>query len=416
MTRRLSINLNVLGVGQRPAAWRSSDLHAESIVDPEHWQLVGRLAEQGTLDALFLADHPGLADPRARPLQFLEPSVLLATIAAGTTHLGLVGTASTTLNDPYELATRLLTLDTLSGGRYAWNAVTTYDDASVRNYGLEHAPSRPVRYARAQEFVAAVTALWRSAETGTAAEFDGEYVSVSGTLRVPPSAQGHPVIVQAGGSADGQRLAAAHADAVYSIEQTIDTAVRNRATVRALAEARGRGADSVRIFPGLAIVIGSTEEEAYHRFDHWENLAPPTYSVQALSYALGTDASAFDLDAPLPDAVLDETPDPETFPGSIGYRNTLVALARQDRPTVRRLLREFGGYGQRFIAGTPETIADSMEEWFRAGAADGFNIMVDLFPSGLIDFVEQVVPLLRKKGIFRHEYAETTLRERFANP
>jgi alkanesulfonate monooxygenase SsuD/methylene tetrahydromethanopterin reductase-like flavin-dependent oxidoreductase (luciferase family) len=169
------------------------------------------------------------------------------------------------------------------------------------------------------------------------------------------------------------------------------------------------------VFPGLAVVIGSTEQEAWDRFDHWEHLAPAAYSLNELSKALGADFSGLDLDAPVPEQLLIDA-EQQDAGWSTAYRRVLVERIRADRPTVRRLLRDFGGYGQRFLAGTPEQIADTMEDWFRSGSADGFNIMLDLFPSGLEDFVDQVVPELQRRGIFRREYRDGGILERFRRP
>ncbi|GGH43001.1 LLM class flavin-dependent oxidoreductase [Microbacterium album] len=396
--RRLILNVNVIGVGQRPAAWRQPELHPRAIIDPAYWENVARIAERGMIDAIFIADTPVLSDPRRRPWQYLEPSTLLARVAAATTHLGMVWTASTTYNHPGELAERLLTLNTLSGGRAAWNVVTTVNPRAADNFGASLGAYRPTsdeRYARAGAFLEQVLELWDRDGRG----WGGDR---------PP----RPVLVQAGGSQAGQRLAARHADVVYSVEMELEQAVRSRAAVRAFAAEAGRDPDDVAVLPGLALVIGSTEREARERFDHWESRAHPKFSLDALSFALGVDAERLDLDAPLPADVVEHEPDPATFKGSTGYRRSLIAHARKENLTVRQMLRDFGGYGQRFIAGTPERIADSIEEWFRAGAADGFNVMIDLFPSGLEDFVDHVVPILQRRGLFRTEYEERDLRSR----
>lgn len=392
MTRsRLALNLNTLGVGQRPAAWRSPDAGPAALVDLAHWENVARIAERGRLDAIFLADRPAITDPRSRPVQYLDPSVLVPAMAATTEQVGFVATASTTLNEVPEFARRLRSLHIATGGRFAWNAVTTWDPEAVRNFGFADLAPRADRYARAEEFVTAVLAR---------AGFEGD---------------DRPAILQAGGSEAGQRLAGRVADAVYAIAHDLDAASTQRARLRTLAAEAGRGEDAIRLFPGLALVIGSTEREARERFDHWEHQAPPTYSLNELTRAFGVDLSGADLDAPIPPSVIDDAEAADAG-WSSGYRAALVARIRHDEPTIRELLRDFGGYGQRFLAATPEHIADTIEDWFRAGAIDGLNIMLDLFPSGLEDFVDQVVPLLQRRGIFRTEYAPGTLLERFRTP
>ena len=412
--RLLTVNVNVLGVGQRPAAWRSPDIRPDAIVDLGHWQEVARVAERGLIDAIFLADRPAITDPRSRPVQYLDPSVLVPAMAAATQHLGFVATASTTLNDPVELARRLWAQHTATGGRFAWNAVTTWDVEAVRNFGISELPERSVRYARAEEFVTVVRRLWDTAGTDDVVDHDGSF-RVDAGLEMDRLVPERPAVVQAGGSEAGWRLAGLVADGVYSVDHDLASAAEHRRTIRDFAVAAGRDADEVRVFPGLAIVIGSTEQEAWERFDHWEHQAPATYSLNELSKALGADLGAIDLDGPVPEAVLRDA-ERQDAGWSAAYRRVLIERIRAERPTVRRLLRDFGGYGQRFLAGTPEQIADSMAEWFRVGAADGFNVMLDLFPSGLVDFVDQVVPELQRRGIFRREYREGGILDRFRAP
>lgn len=410
----LTVNINVLGVGQRPAAWRSPDISPDAIVDLEHWREVARIAERGLIDAIFLADRPAITDPRSRPVQYLDPSVLVPAMAAATEHLGFVATASTTLNEPVELARRIWSLHTATAGRFAWNAVTTWDVEAVRNFGITELPERAERYARAEEFVTVVQQLWETAGTDRIVEHSGSFQVASG-LEMDRLVPSRPAIVQAGGSEPGWRLAGLVADGVYSIDHDPASAAAHRQTIRDYAVAAGRQADDVRVFPGLAIVIGSTESEAWERFDHWEHQAPATYSLNELAKALGTDLNGIDVDQELPEELLVEAE--RTDAGwSTAYRRVLLARIRSERPTVRRLLRDFGGYGQRFLAGTPEQIVDTMEDWFRSGSADGFNIMLDLFPSGLTDFVDQVVPELQRRGIFRREYRDGGVLERFQRP
>ncbi|WP_314649033.1 LLM class flavin-dependent oxidoreductase [uncultured Microbacterium sp.] len=412
--RLLTVNINVLGVGQRPAAWRSPDIRPDAIVDLAHWQNVARIAERGLVDAIFLADRPAITDPRSRPVQYLDPGVLVPAMAAATEHLGFVATASTTLNEPVELARRLWALHTATQGRFAWNAVTSWDVEAMRNFGLTEVPEREVRYARAEEFVSVVKRLWATAGTSEVVEHDGSFVVRAG-LEMEALVPDRPAIVQAGGSEPGWRLAGLVADGVYSVDHDPVSAAEHRQKIRSYAVEAGRSADDVRVFPGLAVVIGSTEQEAWDRFDHWEHLAPATYSLNELSKALGADFSGLDLDAPVPESVLADA-EAQDAGWSAAYRRVLIARIRAEQPTIRRLLRDFGGYGQRFLAGTPEQIADTMEEWFRAGSADGFNIMLDLFPSGLEDFVDQVVPELQRRGIFRREYGQGGVLERFRRP
>lgn len=408
---RIVIAVNALGLGQRPSAWQSEHLDAHAILDADHWIEVARVAERGTLDAVFLADSPGFSDdPLLRPQGLLEPTALFATVAAATDRVGLIATASTTFNDPYELARRLLTLDHLSGGRFGWNIVTTQSGPIARNFGVDDVPDRTTRYERAYEFTQLVEALWAGDEVG----HHGSQFSFQGRLALPPSPQGHPVLVQAGGSPGGRRLAGEKAEGVFTAEMTVALARRHYREVKDLAIGAGRDPRSVTVLPGFALVIGSTEAEAARRYDELEARGPAGYTLKRLSGILGVDVSDYDLDAPLPAALVDGSDGSLDTATSLSFRETTIGFAVENGLTVRQLLREYGGYGHPIIVGTPERIADTLEDWFTTGAADGFTVMPDVFPEGLATFVDEVVPLLRARGLFRQEYGAATLRGRLA--
>ncbi|MFF0816040.1 NtaA/DmoA family FMN-dependent monooxygenase [Rhodococcus sp. NPDC003318] len=416
--RRVILNVNVLDVGTAPGAWTRDDVHAHSFVDLDHFVNVARIAERGTLDGFFLADGPGFwENPRVKPTRALEPTVILAAVAAATEHIGLIGTASTTFNDPYDLAERFLSLDHISAGRVAWNVVTTYAPAVAANFGLDRIPGRDDRYRRAEEFVAVVEELWDSAVTGQSVSHHGEFFDLDARLRVAPSVQGRPLFIQAGGSPAGRELAGRTAHGVFSAELTLEAGRRHYRHVKDVARAAGRDPEHVKILPGLITVIGSTEAEAVARHESLRAHVPPRFGWERLELTLGVPLDDLDLDAPVPAALLDGPPDPANFAGSLGFRESVVGLARERNLTVAQLLRELnGGGGHRAVIGTPEQVADTIEEWFRAEAADGFNLMPDALPSGLDDFVDHVVPILRRRGLFPSEYTESTLRERFGVP
>ncbi len=422
--RQLHLNVNLLHSGVYPSAWRLPDSRPDAFVDIDHFVRVARIAERGKLDAIFLADTPAINDRiDHRPFNALEPTVVLAAVAAATRHVGLVATASTTYNEPYNLARRFASLDLVSRGRAGWNVVTTADAAAGRNFGFAGASAHGARYARAREFTDLVHALWDSWEDDAfvgdrasgrfvdaakvhAVKHRGTHYSVAGPLTVPRSPQGRPVTFQAGGSEDGRELAAATADAVFSLAQTIEDGAAYARDLRARAARYGRGADALVVLPGLATVIGSTEAEARRRQDALWDLVPVEYSLARLAGTLRIDPARLDLDKPLPD--------PLPLPPDANHTMFLgtVALARRDALTVRQLLRALGGgVGHRIVAGTPEAIADDIEAWFRAGAADGFNLMPDVLPDGLETFVDAVVPILQRRGLFRRDYAGTTLRD-----
>lgn len=422
--RELHLNVNLLHSGVYPSAWRLPENRPDAFIDIDHYVRVARIAERGKFDAIFLADTPAINDRiDYRPFMALEPTIELASVAAATTHVGLIATASTSYNEPYNLARRFATLDLVSRGRVGWNVVTTADAAAGRNFGFAGVSEHGARYARAREFTQVVHALWDSWEDDAlvgdkasgrfadsakvhAIDHRGPHYSVAGPLTVPRSPQGRPVTVQAGGSEDGRELAAATTDAVFSLAQTIPDGTAYAADLRSRAVRYGRDPATIVVLPGLATVIGGTEAEARRRRDELWELVPLEYSLARLAGTLRIAPEQIDLDKPLPD--------PLPLPPDANHTMFIgtVALARRDNLTVRQLLRALGGgVGHRIIVGTPEQIADDIEAWFRAGAADGFNLMPDVLPDGLETFVDQVVPILQRRGLFRRDYEGTTLRD-----
>ncbi|MGF6291638.1 LLM class flavin-dependent oxidoreductase [Paraburkholderia youngii] len=422
--RRLHLNVNILHSGFVPSAWRLDEAEPRAFVDVDHYVRVARIAEAGKLDAVFLADNAAIVDQiDFRPITALEPTVLLASIAAATTHIGVIGTASTSYNEPYNIARRFATLDHVSNGRAGWNVVTTADLPSARNFGCDAVPNHAQRYERAAEFTEVVKALWDSWEDDAfvgdkaggrfvdvakvhAIAHRGRYFDVQGPLNLPRSPQGHPVVVQAGASADGRELAARHAEAVFSASQSFEESAAYRRDLNERAAAYGR--PPVKVLAGLTTIIGATHSEALRRRDELVEQIPWRYSLNRLAGTLGIDVERLTLDAPLPD----DLALPGGGNGNHTFFHATLAEARRHGHTVRELIRALaGGTGHRVIVGTPEQIADDIERWFDGGAADGFNLMPDALPGGLRDFVDGVVPILQQRGIFRSEYEGTTLRE-----
>lgn len=424
--RQLHLNVNILHSGFVPSAWRLDHADPRAFVDVGHYVRVAQLAESGKLDAVFLADNAAIADQiDFRPITALEPTVLLTAMAAATTHIGLIGTASTSYNEPYNIARRFASLDLVSGGRAGWNVVTTADLGSARNFGRDAVPDHAERYARAAEFTEVVKALWNSWEDDAfvgdkaagrfvdtaklhALAHRGRFFDVEGPLNLPRSPQGHPVLLQAGGSGDGRDLAGRYAEAVFSAAQTIDESLEYARDLKARAAAHGR--PPVIVLPGLTTIIGATEADARRRRDELVDLIPWRYSLNRLAGTLGIPAERLKLDEPLPESL--------ALPGGGNGNHTFfqatVAHARRNGYTVRTLIRELaGGGGHRVVVGTPEQVADDIEQWFNAGAADGFNLMPDALPDGLQAFVDGVVPILQRRGLFRREYEGSTLREHF---
>jgi FMN-dependent oxidoreductase (nitrilotriacetate monooxygenase family) len=423
-SRRLHLNVNILHSGFVPSAWRLDDADPRAFVDVAHYARVARLAESAKFDAVFLADNAAIIDQiDFRPITALEPTVLLASIAAATTHIGVIGTASTSYNEPYNIARRFATLDHVSGGRAGWNVVTTADLPSARNFGNDAVPDHAQRYARAAEFTELVKALWDSWDDDAfvgdkrsgrfidvtkvrPVAHDGRFFKVQGPLNLPRTPQGHPVLVQAGGSGDGRDLAARHAEAVFSASQSLEESAAYRRDLNARAAAYGRP-QGVQVLAGLTTIIGATEAEALRRRDELVEQIPWRYSLTRLAGILGLSPDQLDLDARLPDNL--------ALPGGGNGNHTFfhatIAEARRGGHTVRELIRSLaGGGGHRVIVGTPEQIADDIEHWFKGEAADGFNLMPDALPDGLEAFVNGVVPILQRRGLFRTEYEGNTLR------
>ena len=422
--RRLHLNVNILHSGFVPSAWRLDDADPRAFVDVAHYARVAQTAERGKLDAVFLADNAAIIDQiDFRPITALEPTVLLASIAAATTHIGVIGTASTSYNEPYNIARRFATLDHVSRGRAGWNVVTTADLPSARNFGHDAVPDHAQRYARAAEFTQLVKALWDSwdddafigdkasgrfidVEKVHPVNHDGRFFKVQGPLNLPRPPQGHPVLVQAGGSGDGRDLAARHAEAVFSASQSFEESAAYRRDLNARAAAYGRP-QGVQVLAGLTTIIGATEAEALRRRDELVEQIPWRYSLRRLASTLGISPDQLELDARLPENLAL----PNGGNGNHTFFHATIAEAQRGGHTVRELVRSLaGGGGHRVIVGTPEQIADDIEHWFKGEAADGFNLMPDALPDGLEAFVDGVVPILQRRGLFRTEYEGKTLR------
>lgn len=427
--RTLHLGLNLHGAGGHSAAWRWPGTNPSAFFDIEHYVRAAKIAERGLLDAVFLADTPAVPFDITRqpPLNGLEPMLVLSVIARETTRIGLIATASTTYNEPYNLARRFQSLDVISGGRAAWNAVTTSSPATVANFGGRQI-GREERYKRAEEFVETVRALWLSwgDETIVADQASGVYANtdhfrlldpsknafaIRGPLTHPGSRQGYPIIVQAGGSDPGVRLAARSADVVFTAAGDLKTAIGESERLRALSRQFG-GRATPLILPGLVTFIGGTEEEAQRRKKEIDALLDLTRAMDALARSMDVPVEKLSLDRPIPEELL---PDPHNVAFSVGHHRTFEALAREGR-TVREIIGSVQAFGHRLLVGAPEQIADSIESWFRTGAVDGFNIIPDVLEDGATAFVDHVVPILQSRGLFRTEYQGETLREHLGIP
>jgi len=427
-TRQMNLNLFIYPGGHHEAAWRYDGSAPERVLDLSYYQDLARRAENEKMDAVFFADGPSLADNIRFASRFrLEPLTWMAGIAAVTSHIGLIGTASTTYSEPYNLARLFASLDHLSKGRAGWNIVTTSAPDAARNFGLDEHPVHAERYERAQEFVDVVTKLWDSWEdealvadrgSGVYADTDlihridhhGRHFRVSGPLNTPRSPQGRPVYVQAGSSEDGRAFAARYAEAIFTAHQTLGSARQFYTDIKGRARRLGRDADHLKVLPGISPFVGSTTAEAQALHDELNQLTQPSYSLDVLWRLTGVDLSAYDLDGPFPQYLLDSSGER----GASSRFQVVVDIVQREQPTLRQLMHRLAGArGHRVVVGTPEYIADEMQTWFESGAADGFNVMPPWLTGGFEVFADEVLPILRRRGLFRRDYTGSTLREHY---
>ncbi|GAA1102316.1 LLM class flavin-dependent oxidoreductase [Kitasatospora arboriphila] len=425
--RQLHFNLFLMGVGHHEAAWRHPRTDPAQAADIGHFQDLARQAEAASFDSVFLADGvEARSDGGWGLISHFEPFTLLTALAVVTERIGLIGTVSTGFSEPYNLARQFASLDHISRGRAGWNIVTSAGDRAAQNFGRDANQEHALRYERADEFLDVVTALWDSWEdgallldrtTGAFADPDrvheidhtGTHFRVRGPLNIPRSPQGHPLLVQAGSSGSGRAFAARRAEAVFTAQQTLEEGQSFYADLKRQAAAAGRDPQQVKILPGVVPVIGSTEAEARRLDEELDALISPARAVSVLSGVLGVDLTDHPLDAPLP-----PLPPVTEINGAKSRFELVRDLAERDGLTLRQLIgRLGGGRGHQVSVGTPEQIADHIETWFTRGAADGFNVMPPILPDGLTDFVEQVLPILRKRGLFREGYTGRTLREHY---
>ena len=431
MPRTSSLHLNVFvgTTGHHEASWRYRKTQPERLGDVRYYQELAAVAERGKFDSFFLGDSLALGQVKYKAEGRMEPLMLLAAIATHTNRIGLVATASTTYAEPYNLARQFATLDHISAGRAGWNIVTSWAPGAVGNFGLERPREHAARYARAAEFLDVVTKLWDSWEDDAYVidreagiyvdpervhriDHEGANFQVGGALNVSRSPQGRPMLIQAGSSEDGRAFAASYAEAIFTAQQELSDAQAFYADMKARAAAAGRDPDGVSILPGLCPIVGSTEAEARATLSELNDLMIPEFGLRQLSLRFnGIDLSGYALDGPVP---LHVFPRPNEVVGPQSRSQLIFDAVERDGLTLRQLLRLMAGaQGHRTLAGTPEQIADHIVQWVGNGAADGFNIMPPYLPTGLSDFVDQVVPLLQKRGVFRKEYEGTTLREHY---
>ncbi len=430
-TKQLHLGAFMRPVGIHTAWWRDPGSQPDANADLTTLVRAIQTLERAKFDAFFMADHlallnmPMAALRRSATVASFDPLTLLPALAMVTERIGLIATASTTYNAPYHVARKFASLDHISNGRAGWNLVTGGNPDEAMNFGLDEHVEHDTRYRRGREFFDVVTGLWdswaddafvRDKESGIffdpgklhTLDHTGEFLKVRGPLNVARSPQGWPVIVQAGASEAGRQIAAETAEVIFGSSRTLAVAKDFYADVKGRMRAVGRDPAHLTVLPGAFVVVGGTAAEAQAKKARLDALVHADSGIPNLSMRLGTDASGFDLDGPLPEI-------PQSNASQSG-RQALVDLARDSKMTVRQLAQYVGGYGGLAMVGTPATIADEMGTWLNEEGCDGFNILFPTMPEGLDDFCTMVVPELQRRGLFRRDYTGTTLREHLGLP
>jgi FMN-dependent oxidoreductase (nitrilotriacetate monooxygenase family) len=422
---KLGAILSGVGIGQND--WRHPDLPGDASIDIDWFITAARKAEAAKFDLVFIVDSPYITpDTAPHFLNRLEPLTLLSAVAVATTQIGLVGTLTTSFNEPFNVARQFGSLDLISKGRAGWNVVTTGLEGAARNYGREEHFEHGLRYRRAAEHLAVVQGLWDSYEDDAfprdkdAGVFlhkekqhplnhKGEFFSVAGPLNISRSRQGQPVIFQAGESEQGRQFGAAIAQGIYSNAESFEDAQAYYGDVKRRAAALGRDPNHISIMPGLIPIIAETDDAALQREDAARGNLDLTKALIQLGRPFNYhDFSQYDLDGPFPDL------QHLSLNSYKGHAERILRGARDGKLTLRQAAWRFGARRSPFV-GSPKTIAREMERWFREGAADGFNFRVTN-PDDFAVFIDRVVPLLRERGLFRTEYEHTTLRGHLGLP
>ena len=424
--RQLRLGLFVQPLGHHVSGWRLTEqLGSPTDID---WLIqIAKKAEAGLFDLFFVGDALATSVHRLpSTMARLEPLTLLSALAVSTRNIGLAATASTTFSDPFTLARSFSSLDHISRGRAAWNVVTSYSTDVARNFSREDMPGHADRYARAREFLEVTFKLWEGWQDGAVApdavtgryfvdekiqpvNHKGDYYQVQGPLNISRSPQGRPVIIEAGSSNDGQALAAATAEVVFTASASLEEGQAFYRSQKQQATAAGRDPQHLLILPGVMPIVGRTREEARATWKKLNTLVDIENGLRQLSARFGMDLSQLPLDGPVPDA-----PEGE---GNQSRVRLLVDMAKRDNLTLRELAAvAAGSRGHRVIVGTAEDIADDFQQWLEQEGADGFNIMPAVMPEQLDLFIELVVPELQRRGLFRKEYQYATLRENLGLP
>ena len=425
---QMHLGIFVLGTGNHTAGWRYDGATTSNCSFPV-MRAIAATAERGKFDLFFLGDNLAM-DPHDHPsfIHRFEPMTALSALSVVTSHIGLGATMSTSFSEPFHVARAFSSLDHLSGGRAAWNVVTSTKDVAALNFSRERLDEHDLRYEMATEFVDVVRGLWDTwddgaivADTSSGTYLDaskvrplnhkGRFYTVKGPLNIARPPQGHPVVIQAGGSPPGQELSARCADIVFSVVSGDPVAAKkNYDGLKARVAKHGRRPEDVALLPGVMPIIGETDEQAREQLARLQSWLASANAMALVSERLGHDISAYPLDGPIPDF-------PQKTERGQTFSATLLEKARRENMTLRDLYNlTAAARGHWVLCGSPKSIADALEEWFISERADGFMIQPPYFPGAFDDFVERVVPELQQRGLFRTEYLGRTLRDHLGLP
>ncbi len=419
--RQMHLGVFVLGTGNHIAGWRIQGA-ATSHMQLPVMQEIARIAERGKFDLLFISDSM-VMDPTDHPsfMCRFEPTSLISVLSATTSHIGLGATVSTSFSEPFVVARMFGSIDHISNGRAAWNVVTSSNPKVALNFNRDEHLEHELRYQRANEFVDVVRGLWdcwdddaivANKTTGQYVdeakvrplEHKGRFFQVKGPVNMSRCPQGHPVIIQAGGSPSGLELAARTADVVFSVVQDLTAAQVAYADLKGRMARYGLSPNTLAVLPGVMPIIGASAAEARETLAKLQSWLTPTNAATLVASRIGYDVAGHPLDGPVPP--------PPPSEGSHAFSSVLYETARREKMTLRDLYNlTAAARGHWVVCGTAASIADTLEEWFTGGAADGFNILPAWFPGAFDDFVDDVVPELQRRGLFRHDYKGRTLRD-----
>ena len=424
--RQMHLGVFVLGSGNHSAGWRMDGAFTTHMELTE-MQAIARIAERGKFDLVFISDSMAM-DPTDHPsfMCRFEPTTLITALAGCTTHVGLGATVSTSFSEPFNVARIFGSIDHITGGRAAWNVVTSSNPRVALNFSMDEHLEHELRYERANEFVDVVRGLWDCWDDGAIVadkatgrfidaervrrlNHQGRFFKVRGPVNMARCPQGHPVIIQAGGSPSGLELAARTADVVFSVVQELEPAKAAYADLKGRMAKYGRAPEALAVLPGVMPIVGDSDSQAREILAKLQSWITPTNATTLVASRIGYDVSGHPLDGPVPPPPLSQ--------GSRTFHSVLYEMAKRENMTLRDLYNlTAAARGHWVLCGTPQGIADTLEQWFVEGAADGFNVLPAWFPGAFDEFTGRVVPELQRRGLFRREYAGPMLRDHFGLP